>query len=562
MKKLLLPLFLPLALMAQPVPVMIDNTGALLDTSLFSGNSALLGATAVLREGGTLNTGTLTGTTTASWIQAEKVSIQTDGVGLGPFDLVPRAFVDRLAPVTAGDVASLLTVAMSNYTLGRLAFIPSDNDWWIFCPDVTTADNGDDVRRPNDRSALTAGRWIRAETRETAAAILAKLLTVDGTGSGLDADTLDGQSSAAFQANITATTSADYYRGDKTFQPLNKAAVGLGNVENTAISTWPGSANITTIGTISSGTVPVANVSGLGTAATLNVAASGDAAAGEVVKGDDSRLGAGASGPDIQVFTSNGTWTKPGGKSVAYVWVIAGGGGGGSGRRGAAGTIRCGGGGGGGGGYSFAIIPLAALGATESETVGTGGTSGAARTTDDINGTSGGSGNPSSFGSYVRATGGGSGAGGTASAGGGGSAGTGSFVPAGGGAANTSGGAGNNPAAALQAGAGGGAGAGITVGNAVSNGGPGGTVQASSGVAAGTGGTAGGNGGNGNNATSVGPVTGTGGGGGASSVSAASGSGGNGARGAGGGGGAASVNGFNSGAGGVGGDGIVYVLCL
>lgn len=35
---------------------------------------------------------------------------------------------------------------------------------------------------------------------ETAAGILAKLLTVDGAGSGLDADTLDGQSSAAFAA--------------------------------------------------------------------------------------------------------------------------------------------------------------------------------------------------------------------------------------------------------------------------------------------------------------------------------------------------------------------------
>ena len=38
---------------------------------------------------------------------------------------------------------------------------------------------------------------------------------------------------------ITATTSADYYRGDKTFQPLNKAAVGLGNVDNTSDANKP-----------------------------------------------------------------------------------------------------------------------------------------------------------------------------------------------------------------------------------------------------------------------------------------------------------------------------------
>ena len=36
------------------------------------------------------------------------------------------------------------------------------------------------------------------------------------------------------EATITATTTADYYRGDKTFATLDKAAVGLGNVDNTS----------------------------------------------------------------------------------------------------------------------------------------------------------------------------------------------------------------------------------------------------------------------------------------------------------------------------------------
>jgi hypothetical protein len=36
----------------------------------------------------------------------------------------------------------------------------------------------------------------------------------------------------AKEGTITATTAADYYRGDKTFQPLNATAVGLGNVAN------------------------------------------------------------------------------------------------------------------------------------------------------------------------------------------------------------------------------------------------------------------------------------------------------------------------------------------
>ena len=43
---------------------------------------------------------------------------------------------------------------------------------------------------------------------------------------------------------------------------VTKSDVGLDSVENTALSTWTGSANITTIGTIGTGTVPLANISG------------------------------------------------------------------------------------------------------------------------------------------------------------------------------------------------------------------------------------------------------------------------------------------------------------
>lgn len=52
---------------------------------------------------------------------------------------------------------------------------------------------------------------------------------------------------------ITAGTTSQYWRGDKSWQTLDKTAVGLSNVENIALSTWAGSANITTLGTISTG---------------------------------------------------------------------------------------------------------------------------------------------------------------------------------------------------------------------------------------------------------------------------------------------------------------------
>ncbi|MEI7584618.1 hypothetical protein [Runella sp.] len=48
-----------------------------------------------------------------------------------------------------------------------------------------------------------------------------------------------GSGNIAVEPTITATTSADYYRGDKTFAILNKTAVGLGNVDNTTDANKP-----------------------------------------------------------------------------------------------------------------------------------------------------------------------------------------------------------------------------------------------------------------------------------------------------------------------------------
>ena len=46
---------------------------------------------------------------------------------------------------------------------------------------------------------------------------------------------------------------------------VTQSDVGLSNVENTKLSTWTGSSKITTIGTLSSGTVPWARLSNIPT---------------------------------------------------------------------------------------------------------------------------------------------------------------------------------------------------------------------------------------------------------------------------------------------------------
>lgn len=50
----------------------------------------------------------------------------------------------------------------------------------------------------------------------------------------INSTTLLGSGDIAVEPTITAGTTAQYYRGDKTFQTLDKTAVGLSNVDNTS----------------------------------------------------------------------------------------------------------------------------------------------------------------------------------------------------------------------------------------------------------------------------------------------------------------------------------------
>lgn len=104
---------------------------------------------------------------------------------------------------------------------------------------------------------------------------------------------------------------------------------------------------------------------------------------------------------DVQTFTSSGTWTKPSGFSSKARVLIECWGGGGSGAKGSQNTSAAGGGG--GGAYNYRWINLSDLSATETVTIGSGGS---ARTTNGAQGISGGN---TTFGSKVTAYGGGGG---------------------------------------------------------------------------------------------------------------------------------------------------------
>jgi hypothetical protein len=90
-------------------------------------------------------------------------------------------------------------------------------------------------------------------------------------GSTITAPTFSGN----LTGNASTVTNGVYTTGsysDPSSLLLTKSKVGLGNVENTALSTWAGSTSITTLGTVVTGTLPWANVSGKPTFASANTA--------------------------------------------------------------------------------------------------------------------------------------------------------------------------------------------------------------------------------------------------------------------------------------------------
>jgi hypothetical protein len=151
-------------------------------------------------------------------------------------------------------------------------------------------------------------------------------------GSGTNAATrLAGNTTAT--KNFLSQTGTGSVSAAPSWSTVSKSDVGLGSVENTALSTWAGTSSITTLGTIATGTWSATNIAlnKGGTAASLT------AVNGGIVYSSASAMAITAAGTSNQVLISNGaaapTWatintlpvvsvsdTAPSGVSAGSLW--------------------------------------------------------------------------------------------------------------------------------------------------------------------------------------------------------------------------------------------------
>ena len=259
--------------------------------------------------------------------------------------------------------------------------------------------------------------------------MLAKLITVDGSGSALDADLLDGQNGTWYldrvnhngvQAQSTVTNlvsdlalkaplASPALTGNPT-APTPTAGDADTSIATTAFVSTAVSSIVVPPGTVISDTAPGSPAHGqlwwdsdLGVLFLYYVDPGGGAGQWVQVGGTS------AAGQMVQtVVTASGTYTKPAGLRYLEVEGVGGGGAGGGNVATAAGQGSAGAGGS-SGGWCSKLIPASSLPATVAMTIGAGGT--------PVSGGSGGSGAATIFAGFWQANGGTGGTSGIAFAG-------------------------------------------------------------------------------------------------------------------------------------------------
>lgn len=127
---------------------------------------------------------------------------------------------------------------VSDGTYGDIIVSGSGTNWQINSAVITNSDISQDALIGLSKiQRLTAGRALVSDADG--------YISVSSTVSTTELEYLDGVTSAiqtqinGKEPTIAAGTTSQYWRGDKTWQTLDKSAVGLGNVDNTSDANKP-----------------------------------------------------------------------------------------------------------------------------------------------------------------------------------------------------------------------------------------------------------------------------------------------------------------------------------
>lgn len=203
----------------------------------------------------------MTGTGSAGAAPAWDTVTKSD-VGLGNVENTKLSTWAGSSNITTIGTLSSGTVPWARLSGVPSSFTPSSHTHNLL---VTEGDNRTVATTPNDYSNKIIFRGLKTNSSFNSPSTDTYSYVIGLRGwsdsSGGDSHELAFNNTGLYWRHGATTSWGNWARIYTTANKPTKSDVGLGNVENTALSTWAGSSNITTIGTLSSGTVPWARLS-------------------------------------------------------------------------------------------------------------------------------------------------------------------------------------------------------------------------------------------------------------------------------------------------------------